>query len=610
MSSSTSSSSASGQNASASYRKSSGGEIVSISCGNIANWMAAQYFLLQNSNNDVHTPFQRSTHFRRTGEGSNSEGAWTPRLLALDASVGLDSVVATYGAQESASRAHAAQDKALAAYKAEVAAMDAGGSGVLGASTLAAKAASSVVSGRPKHWSDLSKKVWNYHSKSLYSMPGLYEGTSDFHLHEQGTELMARESVHEEVLDRVRWFLEECDAPDGIHLLVEANSGWSGVGSTLLHQLRDEYEKIPIFCVSALLPPPPSSVLGTTFASATPLVQSAINSSLLLNTATQMASAYLPLTTHFWNTSAAAASIVPAPLQKALARGEIYESATLLALQLHLCSTSYRAHPRSLNMATALGGLTQQSQANVLAYRFLTKLDLETQSTQASEHFDSRESSSESAVTPTIHTLPSAVPVSMLGHWHAYPASKIAASFEPYASAAVAASISATAGSSVLCDRNCALTESVHVFGNTDELSHEGIKARMSAQSPALYRSVVGSSRLNLPPSFPLHFHDMLEEGSASSLYRCQTLGSEMRQLGQWLASLNRGSVMASSYVQTEGRALESAPSFLLNPHRKPRNAGDATTERAEQFQLSFTQEQIDEISECGVSLQNLAELY
>jgi hypothetical protein len=75
-------------------------------------------------------------------------------------------------------------------------------------------------------------------------MPGLYEGTSDFHLHEQGVQLMSRESIHEEVLDRVRWFLEECDAPDGIHMLVEANSGWSGVGTTLLSLLRDEYEKV------------------------------------------------------------------------------------------------------------------------------------------------------------------------------------------------------------------------------------------------------------------------------------------------------------------------------------------------------------------------------
>jgi hypothetical protein len=34
-----------------------------------------------------------------------------------------------------------------------------------------------------------------FHRKSLYSVPGLYEGTSDFHLHEQGKEIMEREAV-------------------------------------------------------------------------------------------------------------------------------------------------------------------------------------------------------------------------------------------------------------------------------------------------------------------------------------------------------------------------------------------------------------------------------
>jgi hypothetical protein len=43
---------------------------------------------------------------------------------------------------------------------------------------------------------------------------------------------------------------------------------------------------------------------------------------------------------------------------------------------------------------------------------------------------------------------------------------------------------------------------------------------------------------------------------------------------------------------------------------RRPRVSNDQSAAKAEQFQLTFTQEQIDEISECGVSLQNLAELY
>ena len=301
-------------------------------------------------------------------------------------------------------------------------------------------------------------------------------------------------------------------------------------------------------------------------------------------------------------------------------------------------------------MAAALGGLTQQSQANVLGLKFVTNLDaIATQeirgaasgsssgagnsgsssSGSGASNAGSRESSSQVAVTPTLHTLASAVPMSLLGHWHAYPkpprleaAASLYAEYGSSAPAAFASSSSSSSsssaagaaaggGSSVLCDRNCGLTESVHVFGNTEEMSHAGLLSRMEAQSPAMYRVVSGSSRLNLPPSFPASFHDLLVSGdaTASSLYRCQSLGNELRQLGVWMSSLNRGTVLSSSYAQSEG-PVENAPSFLLNPNKKPRHAGDKTTERAEQFQLSFTQEQIDEITECGVSLQNLAELY
>ena len=166
-------------------------------------------------------------------------------MVSLDSSVGLDGVVATYGAQEGAAAAQT-QERALQQYRMEKKEEAAASSSSGGGSAGAAGASKSVGGGRPKHWSELSKNVWSYHSKSLYSMPGLYEGTSDFHLHEQGCALMGRELVHEEVLDRVRWFLEECDQPDGIHIIVEANSAWSGVGSTMLNLLRDQYEKIPV----------------------------------------------------------------------------------------------------------------------------------------------------------------------------------------------------------------------------------------------------------------------------------------------------------------------------------------------------------------------------
>jgi hypothetical protein len=181
-----SSSSSSSSSSSAKQQRQHGGEIVTIQCGTIANWIGTQYHLLQvrdtrplevrtagwlrgraltvppralccaalrvrcaqNSNCDVNTPYQRHTHFRRSGGHSGAPGPWTPRVVSLDASVGLDGVVATYGAQEDAGAARA-QERAMQQYKLDKQ-QEASSSG--GAAAAAGKSG-----GRPKHWSDLSK---------------------------------------------------------------------------------------------------------------------------------------------------------------------------------------------------------------------------------------------------------------------------------------------------------------------------------------------------------------------------------------------------------------------------------------------------------------------
>jgi hypothetical protein len=260
-------------------------------------------------------------------------------------------------------------------------------------------------------------------------------------------------------------------------------------------------------------------------------------------------------------------------------------------------------------MATAVGGVTQQSQANVLGLKVLPDLE-RAELEPAAAVADSRESSSaEAAATPTIHTQAAAVALSLLGHWHSYPPAQLNVTLEPYSN--LGSSLSATAGGcSSLCDRNRSLTESLHVLGNTESLSHASALQRAGSQPGALYRHVSGSSRLNLPPSFPAGLHDSVGRGGLTALYRCQSLGDELRALGTWLASLSRGSVISSVYSGRDPELpLDSAPAFLLTA-RRPRAQGDQSAVKAEQFQLTFTQEQIDEISECGVALQNLAELY
>jgi hypothetical protein len=183
-----------------------------------------------------------------------------------------------------------------------------------------------------------------HHPKSDYSVPGLFEGTSSFSSYFAGRAEMQRQVVHEEVGDRVRWFLEECDHPDGIHMLVDGNSGWSGAGASLLAHLRDDHERLPIFCVGTLIAPPPQSNLGRhSFAAATSRMQSALNAIMLMNSAATTATAYLPLSPLAWTAHAALQGGDADPLlQAALVRGELLESTALMAWGMHAATAAYR----------------------------------------------------------------------------------------------------------------------------------------------------------------------------------------------------------------------------------------------------------------------------
>jgi len=643
-----------------------GGELLTVQAGSLANWVGRQFHLLQNSNCDVHAPFQRSTHFRRSQPGASSSASassagrgpssspdpssaaaeWTPRVVSLDVSEGIDSVLATYGVQEGAG-AGGAQERALRDYRRQQQQQQ-----------QASASSGNGASSRPLHWRDLGgSALLPFHAKSLYPVPGLYEGTSDFHSFDAGQDCMAREQVAEDVLDRVRWFLEECDRPDGIHVLVEANSGWSGVGATLLAQLRDEYERMPIFCISVQSPPPQSKTVGGSFAASTPLAQSMLNSSRLLAAAVENATAVLPLTTHYWppagtHASASAVSsdngsplpfladIVSAEVLSALAAGEPLETSSLLALQLHWATAAYRLHPRADSMSTFLGALTSQSSAsaNILAARWMGGQALETYLAREDRRDTSRESSSDAAqhLAP-LHSHNAAVPLSLLGHWHAYPAPRPMqrnalndASPEP---AAAVGSGSYTLGTRA-CDRNNALTESLHVFGATEAMSHMEARGQFSdAQPPAQWRSVTGTLRLNRPTSFPQSFAPLLTEPSATSLYRCGGTGMELRRLGTWLASLGRSTLIGSAYAQRgdgddgddegdfeehEPDETDPTPHLLLSAvtrDRRDRQKGMGTRsaqtqEKSEDLHLQLTNQQIEELAECGATLQNLAESY
>ena len=54
--------------------------------------------------------------------------------------------------------------------------------------------------------------------------------------------------------DRLRLLMEECEQPQGFHLLVDWDSGFGGVAACLSQLLQDEYASKSVFAVASSAP--------------------------------------------------------------------------------------------------------------------------------------------------------------------------------------------------------------------------------------------------------------------------------------------------------------------------------------------------------------------
>eukprot|EP00727_Mastigamoeba_balamuthi_P008840 m51a1_g4579 hypothetical protein (482) ;mRNA; f:168673-170681 len=85
------------------------------------------------------------------------------------------------------------------------------------------------------------------HSRTVCELSGVRQGLDAFDGFEQGYSLIAPDSDEfEEAMDRVRFFAEECDHVVGFQCIADADTGFAGLGSFMLEQIRDEYERKPI----------------------------------------------------------------------------------------------------------------------------------------------------------------------------------------------------------------------------------------------------------------------------------------------------------------------------------------------------------------------------
>ncbi|KAL0412929.1 UNVERIFIED_CONTAM: protein misato1 [Sesamum radiatum] len=103
-----------------------------------------------------------------------------------------------------------------------------------------------------QYWTDFSKV--HYHPQSLYELSGLWFDIKDFNNYGIGREAFSGGLHAEEINERLRFFVEECDLPQGIQFIIDDSGGFSGVAGEFLENIADEYTNIPVLLYSVCSP--------------------------------------------------------------------------------------------------------------------------------------------------------------------------------------------------------------------------------------------------------------------------------------------------------------------------------------------------------------------
>ncbi|KAF8776749.1 hypothetical protein HU200_003486 [Digitaria exilis] len=100
-----------------------------------------------------------------------------------------------------------------------------------------------------KFWTDYSKV--QYHPQSLYELYGSWTNFDKFDNYGTAREVVSEWSQMEELNERLRFFVEECDHIQGIQFIVDDSGGFSSVAAQYLENIADDYTNTPVllYCV-------------------------------------------------------------------------------------------------------------------------------------------------------------------------------------------------------------------------------------------------------------------------------------------------------------------------------------------------------------------------
>ncbi|KAJ0797440.1 putative misato Segment II tubulin-like domain, DML1/Misato, tubulin domain-containing protein [Helianthus annuus] len=103
-----------------------------------------------------------------------------------------------------------------------------------------------------QYWTDFSKV--HYHPQSLFKLNGLWMDPKEFNNYGIGRNTVSEGLQGDEINERLRFFMEECDHVQGIQFMVDDSGGFSGVAASLLENIADEYTNVPVLLFSVRSP--------------------------------------------------------------------------------------------------------------------------------------------------------------------------------------------------------------------------------------------------------------------------------------------------------------------------------------------------------------------
>lgn len=95
-------------------------------------------------------------------------------------------------------------------------------------------------------WPDILD--WPLHSASevIVKQYRARDAVTPFNRYSQGDAVASDQAFVRSFDDAVHFFLEECDRPQGVQLIVDTHDGFGGLGSRLAEMLRDDHGKVSL----------------------------------------------------------------------------------------------------------------------------------------------------------------------------------------------------------------------------------------------------------------------------------------------------------------------------------------------------------------------------